>query len=64
MEYCALLKCRSDGAMQAVFQEEFAFPFHDMREQVAVERGVLGEQRVKIQLATGRHQLVEPHLTW
>ena len=64
MEYSALLQRGPHGAVQAVFEEQLAAPLHDMREQVPVEGRVLGQQGIKIQLAPGRDQLVQPNLPW
>src|SRR3954447_4369832 len=47
--------------MQPVLQIEAAVSLHDMREQVTVERRVLGEQMVERQLALGGDELIEPH---
>src|SRR5688572_16306641 len=48
------------GAVQPVLQVELTVPRHDVSEQVAVERGVLGEQRREVQLALRGDQLIEP----
>ena len=48
--------------MQAVLEVDLAVPLHGVREQVAVEGRVLGEQRVQRQLALGRDQLVQADL--
>ena len=50
--------------MQTVLQVEPAVPLHDVREQVAVEGGVLGEQPVEGELALGRDELVDPDRPW
>src|SRR5262245_25254880 len=48
--------------MQAVLQIELATPRDDVCEQVAVERGVLVEQRGEIELDLRGHEVVEPDL--
>jgi hypothetical protein len=58
----ALLQRRAQGAVQPVLQVEVAAPRHDVREQVAVEGGVLVAQGVEVQRVLGRHQLVEADL--
>src|SRR5690606_14612382 len=55
----ALLQGRADGAVQAVLQVQVALPLHDVREEVAVERRVLGEQGLEVELLLGRHELIE-----
>src|SRR5207248_7636165 len=54
----ALLERGAQRAVQPVLQVQPALPLHDVREQVAVERGVLGEQAIQGQLALGRGELV------
>ena len=57
-----LLQRGAQGAVQPVLEVELAAPPHHVGEQVAVEGGVLVEQRVEPQRVLGGHQLVEPHL--
>src|SRR5256885_10899503 len=57
----ALLQCGAQRAVQAVLQVEAAVPLYDVREEVTVERGVLGEQPVQGEFALGRGELVEPY---
>lgn len=64
MEYSALLQRRPHRTVQPVLEKQLAAPLHHVREQVPVERRVLGQQGVKIQLAPGRDQLVQPNLAW
>lgn len=59
MENLALLKRGTDRAVQTVLQVEVALPLHDVREQVAVERRILGEEGFEVQVALGGHQLIE-----
>ena len=59
VKHLALLKCRADRAVQAVLQVQVALPLHDVREEVAVKGGVLREEGLQIQLALGRHELIE-----
>ena len=64
MEYSPLLQRGAHGPVQPVFQEELAPPLHHVREQVPVERRVLGQQGIQVELAPGRDQLVQPNLSW
>src|SRR5690606_32746575 len=41
-----------------------ALPLHDVREEVAVEGRVLGEQGLEIELLLGRHELIEANRAW
>src|SRR6266545_2135151 len=59
VQHLALLERGADGAVQAVLQVQVALPLHDVREEVAVERGVLGEQCFQVELSLGRHELIE-----
>src|SRR6478609_163665 len=59
VENLTLLKRGTDRAVQSVLQVEVALPLHDVREQVAVERRILGEEGFEIQVALGGHQLIE-----
>ena len=60
MDLVALLQGRAQRAVQPVLQVEGAVPLHDVREQVAVERRVLGEQLVEGQLTLGGDQIRQP----
>src|SRR5687768_14657352 len=51
-----------DRAVEAVFGVQLALPLDHMREQVAEERGVLGQQRFQIERALSGDELVEPDL--
>lgn len=57
-----LLQCRTKRSVEAVLEIHFAPPLDDMREQVAVERGVLGEQGLEVERPFGGDQLVKPDL--
>ena len=57
-----LVQRRPDGAVEAVLEVQDAAVLDDVREHVAVERGVLREQRVEVQRALRGRQLVEPDL--
>lgn len=48
--------------MQPIFKIEVALPGHDVSEQVAEERRVLFEQRLKVERALSGYQLVKAHL--
>src|SRR3954451_8793124 len=58
----ALLQRRAQGPVQAVLEVQVTFPLHRVREEVAVERRVLVQQPVQLQLALGGDQLVQPDL--
>src|SRR6478735_7831961 len=58
----ALLERGPHGPVQPVLEVEDAVVLHDVGEQVAVERRVLGQQGVEVERALGRHELVETHL--
>jgi hypothetical protein len=62
VEHISLLECRAQRAMQAVLEVQLLVPPHDVREQVAVERGVLGEQGGEIEVSLGRDQVIQPYL--
>ena len=64
MHRLSLLQRRTQRAMQAVLEIKFAVPQDDVREQVAVEGGILLQQRVQVEGALGGHQLIEAHLLW
>ncbi|SEG82771.1 hypothetical protein SAMN04489712_11582 [Thermomonospora echinospora] len=57
-----LVEGGAEGPMQAVLKVELAPPVDDMGEEVTVERGVSGQQGLKIQFSFGRDQLVQPYL--
>ncbi|CAM5298676.1 hypothetical protein SBADM41S_02433 [Streptomyces badius] len=59
----ALLERGADRPVQTVLQVEVALPLHDVREQVPVERGVLGEEGLQVQLALGGDELVQANRT-
>ena len=58
-QYLALLERRPHRAVQAVLQVQVALPLHDVREEVAVEGRVLGEEGLEVELLLGRHELIE-----
>ena len=49
----ALLERRSQGPVQPVLEVEITLPLHRVREEVAVERRVLVQQPVELQLPLG-----------
>lgn len=59
-----LLECGAQRTVKPVFQVQLAFPFHNMSEQVAVERGVGGQECLEVKRSLCRDELVEPDLTW
>ena len=50
--------------VQPVLEVQLPFPFHNMSEQVTVERGVGGQQSLEVQRPLCRNEFVEPDLTW
>ena len=62
MQDRSLVQCGAQRPVQAVLQVELALPLHHVREQVAVERGVVGEQRVEREFLLRGRQRVHPHL--
>ena len=63
MQGVPLLQGGSEGAVQPIFEVDVALPLHRMREQVAVERGVLVQELVESQLLAGSDELVESDCT-
>jgi hypothetical protein len=57
-----LLQRRTERAMQTIFQIQFTAPGDNMCEQIAVEGGVLFEQRLKIEGSLCRDQLIKANL--
>ncbi len=55
----ALVQGRPQRPVDAVFQVQLAAPADDVREQVAVEGGVLGQQLLEIKGVLGGDQLIE-----
>lgn len=55
---------RANGPMESVLQVEGTPPLHHMREQVAKEGGVFGQQGLQIQLRLGGDQVSQSHLAW
>ncbi len=62
MNGVTLLQRGAERAVEAVFKVVVAAPVHDVGEQIAIEGGVLFQQRLEIEHAFGGHELVEPHL--
>ena len=62
VQHRALGEGRAQRAVQAVLEVQVAAPLHDVGEQVAEVRRVLGEQRLEVQLALGGDQLFQAHL--
>ena len=56
----ALLQGRPQGAVQAVFEVQLAVPADDVREQVAIERRIGGQDRVQVQHVLRGDKLIEP----
>src|SRR3954451_15013456 len=57
VDLIALLQRRAQRAVQTVLQIERALIFDDVREQISVEGGVLGEQLVQGELTLGGGQV-------
>ena len=62
VEHVPLLECCPQRTVEAVLEIELATPPDHVREEVAVERRVLVEERVEVQRVLGGDQLVEPDL--
>src|SRR5215210_3694233 len=62
MQHEALLQGIAQRAVQSVLEVQRSAPLDDVREQVAVERRVLRQQRVEVKHPLRGHQLVQPHL--
>lgn len=62
MDDHALLEGGSDCPVEAILEVEVAPVLHDMREQVAVERRIIGEQGVQVERALGRDDVREAQL--
>jgi hypothetical protein len=64
VEYLSLLERGTHRPVQAVLQVEIALPLHDVREEITVERRVLGEQGLQIELLLGGDELVKAYRAW
>src|ERR1044072_8141521 len=64
VQHLALLERRADRAVQPVLQIEVAVPLHDVGEEVPVERRVLRQQRLQVELLLRRDQLVKTYRAW
>ena len=60
MHDSALVQRGAQGAVQAVFQIELAPPANDVREKVAVERGVVRQNHLEVQHVLSGDQLIQP----
>ena len=60
MERLTLVQRCPQGPMQPIFQVEIAAPRDDVGEQIAVEGGILVQQRVQIERALGGDQVDQP----
>src|SRR5690349_11134142 len=58
-----LLERGAQRPVQAVLQIHDTLPLHHVREQVAIEGGVLGQQPVQRQLALGGDELIQTYRT-
>jgi len=63
VDLVALLQRGAQRAVQPVLQVEAPVPLHDVREEVAVEGRILGEELVERQLALGGDQLIQAQRT-
>ncbi len=59
-----LLKRGTQCPVQPVLEVQLAFPLHNMSEQVAVERGVGGQEGLEVERPLSRDEFIEPDLTW
>src|ERR1700759_4983112 len=64
MEHGAIPQRGLYRTMQAVFEVDDAFPPHGVREEIAVEGGVLREQPIQGEHRGRGDQFVEPDLLW
>jgi hypothetical protein len=64
MQDQALLECGAQRPVQSVFQVQLTVPVDNVREQVAVEGRVGGEDGVQVQHVLRRDQLVQPNRPW
>lgn len=62
MQGATLLQRRSEGSVKALLKVELALPLDDVREQVAVEGRVLGEQLSQVEGALGGDEIGQAHL--
>ena len=61
MQGGSLVQGGAQGPVQAVLEVERALPLDDVREEVAVERRILRQQHLEVELSLGGHELVEPN---
>jgi len=60
-----LRKRGTQGTVQAVLEIQRAFPLDDVGEQIAIEGGLLGQQRRQVEVAFCGDELIEPdHARW
>ena len=59
-----LLECGTEGSVQAVLEVELTLPLDAVREEVAEERRVVGEQAPQVQRALRRDELTELDHAW
>ena len=59
-----VLECGAERSVQAVLEVELALPLDAVREEVAEERRVVGEQAPQVERALRRDQLTELDDTW
>ena len=62
MDHWPLMQRRPESTVQAVLQVQLSLPLHDVGEQVAVERGVFGQQSIEVERALRCDEFVEPDL--
>lgn len=62
MQRGPLLQRRAHSPVQAVLEVQHFLPLHDMREEIPVERAVLAEQVMQIQVALGGDEFVDANL--
>ena len=64
MQHGPLVQGRPQCPMQAVFEVKIAFPADHMREQITVERRVLGQDSVQIEHVFRGDELIKPDGAW
>lgn len=62
MQYGALLQGGPQCSVQPILQKQLAGPLHGVREEIAEERGVFGEQPVQLQHGGGGDKILQANL--
>ena len=62
MDFAATLEGGAQGALEAILEVKVAPPIDDVGEEIAIQRGVVGQQRLEVKGCFGGDQLIEPDL--